>query len=130
MPAGRRCGQHSRRTSRARFKARSLRESCRGRARSLSPTLAAFVILGLTLAGALAMNVELWILAAVLFLGGVQLISIGILGRYLARVHEQTLERPLYLVSRIVGGVTRPEIAADPGAAGVRLAKDAGLRRG
>jgi hypothetical protein len=45
---------------------------------------------------------ELWILTAVLFLGGVQLIGIGILGRYLARVHEQSLERPLYLVARVV----------------------------
>ena len=47
---------------------------------------------------------ELWCLASVLFLGGVQLIGIGILGRYLARVHEQALERPLYLVSRVVRG--------------------------
>jgi polyisoprenyl-phosphate glycosyltransferase len=42
------------------------------------------------------------VLVAVLFLGGVQLISIGILGRYIARMHEQTLQRPLYLVSRVV----------------------------
>jgi len=68
----------------------------------------AFAILVLTAAGALTMSVELWILAAVLFLGGVQLISIGILGRYLARVHEQTLHRPLYLVARVVGGPERP----------------------
>jgi polyisoprenyl-phosphate glycosyltransferase len=66
--------------------------------------LGAFAILGLTLAGVLDTSLELWILASVLFLGGVQLISVGILGRYLARVHEQSLERPLYLVSRIVGG--------------------------
>ena len=43
-----------------------------------------------------------WTLVVVLFLGGVQLISVGILGRYLARVHEQTLRRPLYLVDRVV----------------------------
>jgi polyisoprenyl-phosphate glycosyltransferase len=65
--------------------------------------LAAFAILGLTLAGVVLASLELWILASVLFLGGVQLISVGILGRYLARVHEQSLERPLYLVSRVVG---------------------------
>jgi polyisoprenyl-phosphate glycosyltransferase len=64
--------------------------------------LGAFVILGLTLVGLLATSIELWVLAAVLFLGGVQLISVGILGRYLARVHEQALQRPLYLVSRVV----------------------------
>jgi hypothetical protein len=65
-------------------------------------------ILVLTAAGALATRVEIWILAAVLFLGGVQLISIGILGRYLARVHEQTLRRPLYLVARVLRGLERP----------------------
>jgi polyisoprenyl-phosphate glycosyltransferase len=65
--------------------------------------LGAFAILGLTLAGLADARLELWILASVLFLGGVQLVSVGILGRYLARVHEQSLERPLYLVSRIVG---------------------------
>ena len=43
----------------------------------------------------------MWVLVAVLFLGGVQLISVGILGRYLARVHEQVLERPLYVVDRV-----------------------------
>ena len=64
--------------------------------------LGAFVILALTLVGVLATSIEVWVLASVLFLGGVQLISIGIVGRYLARVHEQALERPLYLVSRVV----------------------------
>ncbi len=66
--------------------------------------LGAFAILALSLVGVLAATIELWILAAVLFLGGVQLISVGILGRYLARVHEQVLQRPLYLVSRVVRG--------------------------
>lgn len=65
--------------------------------------LGALVILVLTVSGLLHTSTELWTLASVLFLGGVQLISVGILGRYLARVHEQSLERPLYLVSRVVG---------------------------
>jgi glycosyltransferase involved in cell wall biosynthesis len=65
--------------------------------------LAAFTILGMSLSGAVDTSVEVWILATVLFLGGVQLVSIGILGRYLARVHQQSLQRPLYLVARVVG---------------------------
>jgi polyisoprenyl-phosphate glycosyltransferase len=77
--------------------------------------LGAFIILGLTLAGVLHTSPELWILASVLFLGGVQLISIGILGRYLARVHEQSLERPLYLVSRVVRSSAREDIDENPG---------------
>jgi polyisoprenyl-phosphate glycosyltransferase len=75
--------------------------------------VAAFVLLGLTLAGVLETSMQLWILASVLFLGGVQLISVGILGRYLARVHEQALERPLYLVSRVVRR-GEPDPAAEP----------------
>ena len=47
-------------------------------------------------------SLGVWILISVLFLGGVQLISVGILGRYVARMHEQTLQRPLYLVNRVV----------------------------
>jgi glycosyltransferase involved in cell wall biosynthesis len=63
---------------------------------------AAAVILVATLLGLLNASLGVWILVAVLFLGGVQLISVGILGRYVARMHEQTLQRPLYLVSRVV----------------------------
>lgn len=64
--------------------------------------LAAAAILVLTVAGALTASIQLWTLVALLFLGGVQLISVGIVGRYLARVHEQGLQRPLYVVDRVV----------------------------
>jgi dolichol-phosphate mannosyltransferase len=64
--------------------------------------LAGAVVLVLTVVGALSASGYIWVLIAVLFLSGVQLISVGVLGRYLARVHEEALERPLYLVDRVV----------------------------
>jgi glycosyltransferase involved in cell wall biosynthesis len=56
-----------------------------------------------TIFGWVSASLGVWTLVALLFLGGVQLVSVGILGRYLARVHEQTLGRPLYVVDRVAG---------------------------
>ena len=63
--------------------------------------LGAVVIAGLTLVNVISISVWVWVLIAVLFLSGVQLITVGILGRYLARVHDEVLRRPLYLVDSV-----------------------------
>ena len=62
----------------------------------------ALVLALLAAIGAVNASISVWILVTLLFLGGVQLISVGILGRYMARVHEQVLRRPLYVTSEVV----------------------------
>ncbi len=50
------------------------------------------------------------LLAAVLFMGGVQLVCLGIIGDYLGRVFEETKRRPLYVVRERFGYSTAPAV--------------------
>src|SRR3990167_812689 len=43
------------------------------------------------------------LVVAIMFLGGIQLLSIGILGEYIARIFTEVKQRPKYLVSTKVG---------------------------
>ena len=60
--------------------------------------LAIPVVIALRLAGSHFFEGQTTTLISVLFLGGVQLISLGILGEYIGRLYDEAKGRPLYIV--------------------------------
>ena len=50
-------------------------------------------------------NISGWVslFAAVIFMGGVQLFMLGVLGEYIGRIYTEVLDRPLYTVARYSG---------------------------
>jgi len=98
-------------------------------------TYAGFFVAGLSLAGILlaivlrltlghALTGQATTLVSVLFLGGIQLIFLGIIGEYLGRIYDEVKGRPLYVVDQTLGldrrkttqtdGHPRPHRGADP----------------
>ena len=49
------------------------------------------------------------LMAAVLFLGGVQLIVIGVIGAYIGRIYVEVQQRPLYLIKAKIGFAKKAE---------------------
>jgi dolichol-phosphate mannosyltransferase len=83
-------------------------------------TTMGFLTSGLAISGILyALVLRLWtsnwvsgwtlLIISVLFLGGVQLICLGIIGEYVGRIYSESKRRPLYLIGEALGFRTATE---------------------
>ena len=79
-------------------------------------SLSAFVLMGTVLYQKLFTDRAIlgWasLMTSVLFLGGVILVTIGIIGEYMGRIYDEVKRRPLYVVAERVGlgeGTSEPE---------------------
>ena len=76
---------------------------------ALGMASAALSLIGIAYALFLRIFTNTWVegwtalMIAVLFIGGVQLVSIGILGEYIGRIYSEIKKRPLYVVQEYLG---------------------------
>jgi dolichol-phosphate mannosyltransferase len=81
--------------------------------------LAALVVAGMKIVGDYAVPGWTSILLAVCLLGGLQLAFLGMIGQYIGRAYEESLGRPLYVVSHLLGAAAplrgpRRAVIAEP----------------
>lgn len=83
-----------------------------------------FLAMGIAIAGIIAAIIDRltdktlirgWasLFVAVLFMGGVQLVSLGILGEYLGRIYTEVKRRPLYVVQERLGFTSATKAGSD-----------------
>ena len=64
-------------------------------------------------------------MAVMLFLGGVQLVAIGVLGEYIGRMFDETKGRPLYLLNAHLPGALGADVEPETISGGRRLRESA-----
>jgi glycosyltransferase involved in cell wall biosynthesis len=70
--------------------------------------LAILIIIGLKIAHGHASQMGLpALMALVLFIGGVQLAAVGVLGEYIGRIYDEVRRRPLYIIDRAINTAVR-----------------------
>jgi polyisoprenyl-phosphate glycosyltransferase len=76
--------------------------------------LAFMYLLSVFVQKALGYTVEGWatIMVALLFLGGVQLVCLGILGEYLGRVFNEVKPRPMYILEDVIDSSAESDVEA------------------
>jgi len=70
---------------------------------SLMAFLLGVAAIGAKIAGAFVVPGWASLLVATSFLGGIQLMVLGMMGEYIARIHEEVKHRPLYIVRGVSG---------------------------
>jgi dolichol-phosphate mannosyltransferase len=73
-----------------------------------------WIVLGKLLNPASVVPGTTTVLIAVLFMGGIQLVTIGVLGTYLGKVFHETKKRPLYVASERLGFDGDTDLADGP----------------
>lgn len=99
-------------------------------------TLAGFLAFGLSVVAGLAVVVDKlagntvtgWasLMVSIWFIGGAQLLALGLIGEYIGKIYREVKRRPLFVVEKELGLLPRASHAREPAAAPLSVARTQG----